>query len=320
MIEHVGSRLLELLVTVVVLTVLSFACVKLFNEERVLNHLSAIPEIGPRFVESVKRDYRLGRPVAVQYLTWLCHLAEGEWGYSVGFDRPIREMAVPSLGLSFAIYVPLFLVATGLSSATATYVVWSAGRFDAHISRLLLACRNMPALVSVLVLMFVPARFLGFNPQRLFSPAYLEAPWSMHRLVDLGGHLLVPALVLCVAQVAHFLAVVRGQVAQFDVCYPFTDRMLSGSRSLWRSQLGAILPVLVDVTRKTLPWFISTAALLSTVSWWPTTGSVLSWAAATGDPRLVGVAFLSLSVSCAVGLFLFDELALWLRPHGRSAF
>jgi hypothetical protein len=80
----------------------------------------------------------------------------------------------------------------------------------------------------------------------------------------------------------------------------------------WRRKAHALLPLLVDATRATLPRLVSKAMLLSIVSWWPTMGSVLHMAALSADSRLVGVTFLVFCVLAALGLSLLDMLRVWL--------
>ena len=53
-----------------------------------------------------------------------------------------------------------------------------------------------PTFMTALVLMWIAFKYYGISITGLFSPEYLDAPWSWNRFVDLLKHLWLPEVIL----------------------------------------------------------------------------------------------------------------------------
>src|SRR4029079_11749622 len=67
----------------------------------------------------------------------------------------------------------------------------------------------VPSFLLALLLLYVSVMVFNSNVGGLFSPQYVEAPWSWNRFLDFLNHLWVPALVLGVAGTAFEIRTMR---------------------------------------------------------------------------------------------------------------
>ena len=70
----------------------------------------------------------------------------------------------------------------------------------------------IPGFLLALVVMYVGFAYFGANVGGLFSPDFIEAPWSMAKTWDLIKHLPIPAIVLGVAGTAQLIRIMRSNL------------------------------------------------------------------------------------------------------------
>lgn len=67
----------------------------------------------------------------------------------------------------------------------------------------------LPNFLLALILLYGSVTLFGTSVGGLFSPTYVDAPWSVAKALDLAAHLLVPAVVLAWSATALQLQTVR---------------------------------------------------------------------------------------------------------------
>ncbi len=67
-------------------------------------------------IELIRKQYGLDRPIAVQYLDWLAHALRGDFGQSMYFKTPVKEMLAERLPVTMTLGVTsmMFAVALGI--------------------------------------------------------------------------------------------------------------------------------------------------------------------------------------------------------------
>src|SRR3546814_20732669 len=60
--------------------------------------------------------------------------------------------------------------------------------------------------------MYLSVVFLGYSVGGLFSPEFIQVPWSWARVVDLLTHLWIPVVVLGVAGIAALVRIMRANL------------------------------------------------------------------------------------------------------------
>ncbi len=67
-------------------------------------------------IELIRKQYGLDRPIAIQYLDWLAHALRGDFGQSMYFKTPVKEMLAERLPVTMTLGVTsmMFAVALGI--------------------------------------------------------------------------------------------------------------------------------------------------------------------------------------------------------------
>ena len=129
--------------------------------------------------ENLRIQYGLGQPMYVQYLKWMRLIAQGNFGMSMEWRRPVTEVIGERLWLTVVVSVAaLFLtwvlaLPIGIYSAVRQY---SLGDYAAtFVGFIGLA---VPNFLLALVLLYLGFVLFNAHIGGLFSPEYQDAPWS----------------------------------------------------------------------------------------------------------------------------------------------
>ena len=159
--------------------------------------------IGTEELDALKAQYGLDEPVTVQYVKWITNFVQGDMGFSFYWNKPVRDLIGERILLSMIVSIfsliltYLIAIPVGLFSATRPYSL-----ADNILTILAFLGVGLPTFLVALVIMYAGLHYLGLSAGGLFAPEFLDAPWSMARVVDLLKHVWLPALVVGVSGTA----------------------------------------------------------------------------------------------------------------------
>lgn len=70
----------------------------------------------------------------------------------------------------------------------------------------------MPEFMLALVIMWLVTSYTGMSVGGLFSPEYVDAPWSWRRFVDMLSHVWIPIVILAVGSTANGIRITRANL------------------------------------------------------------------------------------------------------------
>jgi peptide/nickel transport system permease protein len=171
-----------------------------------------------------------------------------------------------------------------------------------------------------LVLMVIAFAVFNESVGGLFSPEYVDAPWSLARVWDLMKHLWIPMLILGTSGTAGLIRTMRANLLdELSKPYVTTARAkgLRERRVLLRYPVRVALNPFVSTIGWTLPALVSGSTVTATVLNLPSTGPLLLQALTTQDMFLAGSFILMLSILTVIGTLISDILLAWLDPRIR---
>ena len=146
-------------------------------------------------IKALRHEYGLDQPFIVQYLYWLRDLLHGNIGLSLEYQRPNADLIGEQLGLTVALalmsFVLTWLIAVPAGIYSATHQRSVIDHVFTVINYIGVATPNF---MLALILMWIAFAYFGISVTGLFSPEYVDAPWSIARVVDLLEHIWLPAL------------------------------------------------------------------------------------------------------------------------------
>jgi peptide/nickel transport system permease protein len=285
--------------------------------------LLADPRVPPAQRAALAALWRLDQPLPVQYMDWLTRAAQGDWGTSFLYRRPVTRVvlgALPytlvlglaALGIQLVVGVPLGLLAAARPRSWIDRALRLGSAFTHSLPTFWLA------LMALAVLSFGQG---WFPSSHAASPD--AAQWSLaRRFLDFGHHLALPALVLGIGAAGGWLRFVRAGARQTLVRpHVLTARAkgLSRGRILWAHVVLPSLAPWLQLLGLTLPGLLSGALVVEVVFSWPGLGRV-AWAALVGrDYPLILACTTWSALLVVLGTLSADLLAAWADPRVREA-
>ena len=325
MTRYVLKRLILLPALLFLFSVTVFAIVQAPPGDFLTTYVATLASSGSSIsaeqVEALRREYGLDQPAWIQYLKWMENLAKGNLGLSLEYQRPnaelIGERLVLTMILALLSFVFTWVVAipAGIYSAmhprsVVDYVLTVANYVGVATPNFMLA----------LVLMWGAFAYFGISVTGLFSPDFVEAPWSGARVLDLLEHVWLPAVVLGVAGTARLTRVMRANLLD-ELNKPYVTTARAKGLSEWRLVVRYPARLALNPLVSTIGWYLpalfSGSLIVATVMNLPNIGPLLLRALINQDMYLAGSILLIYCFLTIVGTLVSDILLAWLDPRIR---
>ncbi len=322
---YLFKRILQSIPILIGISIISFAIIQLPPGDYLTTYVNNLRSqgdvIGDEQVKALEAQYGLDQPVYVQYWKWISNFVRGEMGQSFYWNKPVSELigerlalsiaiALFSLVLTYSIAIPL-----GLYSAVRQYTL-----MDNILTVFAFIGVGLPSFLIALVLMYYGTAYLGLSAGGLFSPEYLEAPWSLARVVDLIKHLWLPALIIGISGTAGTVRVMRATTLD-ELSRPYVEaaraRGLTERVAVLRYPARVALNPIMSTIGWQLPAIVSGEVIVSLVLGLPTCGPLLYTALITQDMFLAASFIMILSILTVIGTLLSDFLLAWIDPRIR---
>ena len=198
---YVIKRLIGMVPTLMLISVIVFVVIQLPPGDIVTSTLDRLQaqgvEISAEQVQNLRAQYKLDKPMVLQYLYWIGNFVTGDMGYSYLYSRPVNELVWERLGYTLLISISALLftwaiaVPAGMFSAVRQYSVG-----DYVLTTVMLVGLATPSFLLALLAMYAGYEWFGISIGGLFSPEYRDAPWSLARVGDFLSHLWIPMIVV----------------------------------------------------------------------------------------------------------------------------
>ena len=278
-------------------------------------------EISAEQVQNLRVQYKLDKPMVLQYLYWIGNFVTGDMGYSYLYSRPVNELVWERLGYTLLISISALLftwaiaVPAGMFSAVRQYSVG-----DYVLTTVMLVGLATPSFLLALLAMYAGYEWFGISIGGLFSPEYRDAPWSLARVGDFLSHLWIPMIVVGLGGTASTMRILRANLLdELNKPYVVTARAkgVPPIKLLIKYPLRIAINPFISTIGLLLPVLISGEAIVSIVLNLPTTGPALIQAIVNQDMYLAGSFLMLLAILTVVGMLLSDLLLAWADPRIR---
>jgi peptide/nickel transport system permease protein len=325
MTRYVLQRLVLLPVLLFLFSVTVFAIVQAppgdFLTAYTATLASSGTSISAEHLAALRQEYGLDQPLYVQYGKWVANLARGNLGLSLEYQRPNAELIGERLVLTVALAVLSFLFTWAVAIPAGIYsATHPRSAVDYALTVLNYVGVATPNFMLALILMWMAFAAFGIGITGLFSPEYVEAPWSWGRVGDLLAHIWLPAVVLGVAGTARLTRVMRANLLD-ELHKPYVMTARAKGLSEWRLVLRYPVRLALNPLVSTIGWYLpalfSGSLIVATVMNLPNIGPLLLRALVNQDMYLAGSILLIYCFLTTVGTLLSDILLAWLDPRIR---
>ncbi len=322
---YIIRRLILVIPTVFAISVISFVIIQLPPGDFLTAYVATLESAGQIVdqaqADALREQYGLGDSVWVQYWKWLSGVLTGDFGFSFQWQRPVSELIGERMALTILLSVASLLLVWVISLPIGVYsAVKQYSVTDYVFTFISFVGLGIPNFLLALVLMWWGFSTFGTSVGGLFSPEYVDAPWSVAKAIDFLSHLWIPALVLAIGGIAGLIRIMRANLLdELPKLYVTTARAkgMSEAKLVLKYPVRVALNPFVSTIGWTLPGLVSGSIIVSVVLNLPTTGPMLLTALQSQDMFLAGAILLLLSVLTVVGTLVSDILLAWLDPRIR---
>jgi peptide/nickel transport system permease protein len=318
-------RLVLAVLTVWFISVATFGIIHLAPGDYISTYVAEMAAAGSSMTEdeanALRHQYGLDQPVPVQYVKWAMQVAHGNFGISMEWQRPVFAVIGDRLVLTIVVSVAAVLLTWLVALPIGIYSAVRQHSVGDYVFTLFgFIGLAVPSFLIALILMYIGFRYFDTNIGGLFSPPYVDAPWSWAKIVDLSWHLPLPAVILGLGSTAQVMRVMRANLLD-ELRRPYLVTALSRGMPLWRAILKYPVRVALNPFISTigyiLPYVVSGSVLVSLVLGLPTVGPVLFRALVAQDLFLAGTIVLLLGILTVLGTLLSDLLLVMIDPRIR---
>ena len=272
-------------------------------------------------IAAMRAQYGLDQPFFIQYLLWLQHLIHGDFGLSLEYQRPNAELIGDVLGLTLALALFSFVLTWVLAIPAGIYSATHPRSIGDHVLTVInYVGVATPNFMLALVLMWVAFAYFDINVTGLFSPDYVDKPWSFGRFFDLLEHIWLPALVLGIAGTARLSRIMRANLLD-ELNKPYVVTARAKGMKEWRLVLRYPARLAFNPLVSTIGWYLpllfSGSLIVATVMNLPNIGPLLLRALVNQDMYLAGGILLIYSFLTVVGTLLSDVALALIDPRIR---
>ncbi len=326
MLNYIIGRLVRMIPQVFLISILAFMIIQLPPGDFLTEEINRLQRSGvtmdPGQIQKLANLYGLDKPMYVQYFIWIKNIVTKlDFGYSFLWQRPVNDILLSRMGMTFFIAFLAFVVSWGFAIPVGIYVAVKqysfADYFFTFVGFLGLAT---PGFLLALVLMYISYAILGIRVGGLFSPEFEPQPMSWAKFVNLLQHIWLPVLILAIAGMANIIRTLRATMLD-----ELRKQYVTVARSKGLSEYQMIMqyPVRIAInpilsqTAYLLAWLFSGGTVVEIVLNLNTAGPVLWRALIQQDMYTAGAYIFILGVLYSLGSLLSDLLLAAIDPRIR---
>ncbi|MAS33903.1 MAG: ABC transporter permease [Anaerolineaceae bacterium] len=326
MAQFIVRRLFLMIPTMFAVSIVAFIIIQLppgdFLSSYIANIAASGESVEQDVIEALNQRFGLDQPMHVQYFKWISNIVlRGDFGQSFEFNTPVDQLIWERLNLTVVLSLATLLFTwaiafpIGIFSAVRQY---SLGDYVATFFGFLGLA--IPDFLLALVLMYIAFKFFNQSVGGLFSPEYVNAAWSVDKVIDLISHLWIPMIILGTSGAASLIRVMRANLLD-ELRKPYVRTARAKGLPEWKVILKYPVRVALNPFVSTagwlLPGLVSGSIIVAVVLSLPTTGPLLLRSLTSQDMYLAGSFILMLSVLTLFGTLISDVILAWLDPRIR---
>ena len=316
MLTFIGRRLLYLIPVLLAVSLLTFLIASLLPGD--LAYVILGDQATPEKVEALRHDMGLDRPIWWQYLNWLGHVLQGDFGRSFRTGQTALQAATERLPVSIELMLLAEIIGLAIGVPLAIVcAVKAGGVFDRFMTGTAFAMLSVPAFLSAILLIYLFAVELRWLPATGYVP-FEEDPLGNLRCMVL------PALTLAFTEWPGIMRVLRSDMIatlQEDYIAMAKAKGLKPARILFVHALKPSSLTLVTITGINIGRLIGGTLIVETIFALPGIGRLLVGALYTRDLIILQGVVLFVAAGFVIMNFIVDMVYALLDPrirHGNA--
>ena len=323
--QYIIKRLIILPFMLVIFSIFAFVIIQAPPGDFVTTYIADLAASGSSVdqaqVNALRERYGLDQPMYMQYVKWMSRIVTGDLGFSLDWQKPIKELIgerialTVMLGLFTFAFTWLLAVPIGIISAVKQYSF-----LDYAFSIFNYFGVATPTFMTALIIMWLAFTQLGISVTGLFSAEFIDAPWSAARVGDLLRHMWLPMVILGLDGTARLARIMRANLLD-ELNKPYVEMARAKGMSEWKLVIKYPVRLALNPLVSTIGWYLplifSGSVIVATVLNLPTIGPMLLRSLISQDMFLAGTIVMIYLFLAVIGTIISDVLLAWLDPRIR---
>jgi peptide/nickel transport system permease protein len=303
-------RLLQAIPLVLFVMAINFAIIRAAPGDPVTYLYGSSAEVSAEYMERLREEMGLTRPLHVQYLLYLRQLLRGDLGYSAINRKPVLDLIVERIPATLVLMSAAFVFSVlvgGLWGVVSA--VKARTQIDYWITIASLFGYSMPTFWLGLLLILLFSLHLGWFPTMGMRTLGADRT-GLAGLADVLHHLVLPTITLGTFYLATYARLIRASMLEVlgqEFITAAWSKGLPARAVYYKHALrNALLPV-VTIAGLQIGFMFTGAVLTETIFAWPGMGGLTYQAILQRDYALLMGLFLMVSV-CVILMNLVTDL------------
>jgi peptide/nickel transport system permease protein len=316
--KYILRRLLQSVPILVGITMLTFAIMQLAPGNPMETMID--PRVSSAELAAKEEQLGFNKPIIVQYFAWIGEILKGNLGYTIKTGQPVAKLIWDRLPATLLLTATAFIfsfaagVPLGVYSATHKY-----SKVDYGLTVFAFIGISIPAFFFGISLIYLLAVQLNWFPTSGLATINMEGG-AFALLVDKARHLVMPALVLALPNLATVMRFTRSSMIEImtqDYIRTAKAKGLPVRIVRFKHALrNALIPV-ITVFGMSIPFLFGGAYITETIFNWPGMGSLGIGAITSREYPIVMGLNLFTSTLVLTGNLLADVLYAFVDPRIR---
>jgi peptide/nickel transport system permease protein len=325
--NYIIRRAIYMVILMFIISFVSFIVIQLPPGDFITTYISKLSQdtgtsYTPEMIEAIKAQYGMNKSPVEQYFRWIGNiLLRGDFGRSLEWKLPVSTLIGSRLPVTVAIslvtllFTYIIAVPIGIYSARHQYSIP-----DYIFSGVGFIGLATPSFLLALVLMYLASTYLGASIGGIYSPEFVNAPWSIAKLWDIIKHFPIPVVVIGLQGTASVMRIMRANLLD-ELKKPYVSaaraRGVSETPLLFKYPVRVAMNPIISTVGAILPGIISGATITAIVLDLPTVGALMYKSLLSQDMYLAGGCMMILALFTIIGTFISDILLVIVDPRIR---
>lgn len=272
------------------------------------------PDTPADVIKMLRQEFGLDQPLPVQFIRWLGHIVQGDFGKSISTGQTVWSLLSVALANTFVLALCAAILGFVMGSVLGGIAgVYKNTWIDRSVLGTAVAGVSVPHYWLGMVLVIIFSVYLGWLPATGNGGGDSQWAWDGEHL----RHLILPSITLAVIPAGLIARTVRGAVIEV-LSQDFVTTLRANGILHWgiaKHVIKNVAPGVLAVMGLQLGYLMGGSILVETVFNWPGSGSLLNYAIFQRDiPIVQGTVLMLAQIFVFINL-LVDLLQTALDPR-----
>jgi peptide/nickel transport system permease protein len=307
---YISNKAFRYAITIFIILTLNFFIPRMMPGDPMTNLLGeGARRMDRQYLEELRAEYGLDRPLHEQYLSYLSGLVRLDLGYSIHKSLKVKDLLMERIFWTFLLVFPSIIIGGVAALILGSIAGFKEGSMADHLMTSgLLILYSSPTFLFAMIMVSIFSFHLGWFPLGSFASGKMQ---GASYFLDVAWHLFLPVIILALFEAAYTFLVIRKSVSQILGEYfifvakakGLSDRVIE-----LHHVLRNVLPQFISIMALNLGFMVSGALIIEIVFSLNGMGTLIYDAVISRDYPVMQGAFLVLTFFLIAANFFADLL------------